>query len=257
MSGAAARPASTIYTEYWNGSKSPGYDAFLPSHRGRKRGQMQAVHLDGYKGLRYNVESADDDFEIFNLNNDPQESNDLAKRPEFADLQERMKARVLQIRRPNESAPRPYDEAYVPAAAGVMPENSGWKRSIYPGSWPWLPQFQSMAAGAIDLVSEVKLPSSDRLGSYGVTFEGFVNIPTDGDYTFELEDGAGNSMVFVHDSRVIGETGSTSDSVRLAAGWQPVRVYHRESGKVLDGIGFSITDSGGNNVLKTRGAVAH
>ena len=114
-----------------------------------------------------------------------------------------------------------------------------------------------MAAGAIDLLSEVKLPSSDRLGSYGVTFEGFVNIPTDGDYTFELEDGAGNSMVFVHDSRVIGETGSTSDSVRLAAGWQPVRVYHRESGKVLDGIGFSITDSGGNNVLKTRGAVAH
>ena len=256
MSGATARPASTIYTEYLNPRASPNYEAFLPAHRGRMRGQMQAVHLDGYKGLRYNVQSPDDDFEIFNLNNDPQESNDLAKFPAFADLQERMKERVLQIRRPNESAPRPYDEAYVPAAAGVMPENSGWKRSIYPGSWPWLPQFQSMAASAIDSVKEVKLPAADRPGSYGITFEGFVNIPTDGDYTFQLDDAA-HSMVFVHDSRVIGETGQASDSVRLAAGWQPVRIYHRESGKVYHGIGFSITDSGGNNVLKTRGAVAH
>lgn len=256
MSGAAARPASTIYTEYWNGGPTPKYEAFLPKHRGRARKQMQAVHLDGYKGLRYNVQSAADDFEIYNLNNDPQESNNLAKRPDFADLQARMKARVLQIRRPNASAPRPYDDAFVPATVGASPQTTGWRRSIFNGSWPWLPKFGEMRADSIEIVATLKKPTQKHAGGLGLAFEAYVNIPQDGDYQFSVDDPM-HSMVFVHESRVLGETGPAVDSVRLAAGWHPVRVYHR-AGKVNGGaVGFSITDARGKDVLNARGAVAH
>jgi hypothetical protein len=256
MSGAAARPASTIYTEYWNGGPTPKYEAFLPKHRGRARKQMQAVHLDGYKGLRYNVQSAADDFEIYNLNNDPQESNNLAKRPEFADLQARMKARVLQIRRPNASAPRPYDDAFVPATVGASPQTTGWRRSIFNGSWPWLPKFGEIRADSIEIVATLKKPTQKHAGGLGLAFEAYVKIPQDGDYQFSVDDPM-HSMVFVHESRVLGETGPAVDSVRLAAGWHPVRVYHR-AGKVNGGaVGFSITDARGKDVLKARGAVAH
>lgn len=256
MSGAAARAASTIYTEYWNGGPTPKYEAFLPEHRGRPRKQMQAVHVDGYKGLRYNVQSADDDFEIYNLNNDPQESHNLAERPEFADLQARMKARVLQVRRPNASAPRPYDEAFVPGATEVDPQTTGWRRSVFTGTWPWLPKFGSMRADSVEVVATLAKPNQKRSNGLGLAFEAYVKIPRDGDYKFKVSDSV-NSMVFVHESRVLGETGLASDMVRLAAGWHPVRVYHR-GGKVNGGaVEFSITDARGKNVLDTRGAVAH
>ena len=59
---------------------------------------------------------APDNFEIYDLVRDPRESRNLAgANTYFTDLQQRMKDRVLQLRRPNPTAKRPYDEEFVPA----------------------------------------------------------------------------------------------------------------------------------------------
>ena len=60
--------------EYFQNGKTPDFDSFVPAHRGRKRGQMQIVRLDHYLGVRYNIKSADDDFEIYDVTKDPKVS---------------------------------------------------------------------------------------------------------------------------------------------------------------------------------------
>ena len=64
---------------------------------------------------------------------DPQETNDLAL--QMPALQQRMKAASLQVRRPNPSAPRPYDNELVPALpAAPLANGVEWK--AYEGSLP-------------------------------------------------------------------------------------------------------------------------
>ena len=251
-----SREASTIYVEYFNGTKTPAYEDFASARRDRRRGQMQALLLDGYKGLRYDIQSAEDDFEINNLHNDPQELNNLADRPEFSALQMKMKARVLQVRRPEVTAERPYDDALVPAVEDVHPMIAGWQRSLYQGDWPWIPDFSTIEAQVVSSVDSLNL--SGGSGSGGAAFAGWVNIPADGAYDFEFSS-TGPAMVFVHDSRVIStekSRGTQSAEVQLAAGWHPVRIYYSEiSGR--SSLSFSITDEAGQDVLTGDGAVMH
>ena len=68
---------STIYVEYFNDGKTPKYDEFFSAHRGRIRGQMQSVRIGDFQGVRYNIRSPADDFEIYNVVSDPQETKNL------------------------------------------------------------------------------------------------------------------------------------------------------------------------------------
>ena len=113
-----------------------------------------------------------------------------------------------------------------------------------------------MRADSVEVVATLAKPTQKRSAGLGLAFDAYVKIPQDGDYNFAVDDAA-HSMVFVHESRVVGETGPASDSVRLAAGWHPVRVYHRATKASRGDVGFTITDASGKNVLKARGAVAH
>ena len=167
-----------------------------------------------------------------------------------------MKARALQTRRPNESAPRPYDAALIPALAEVAPVASGWKRSAFNGSWPWIPEFRRLVATDATTVDALRLPDGQE--SQGVAFEGYVNIPADGAYEVEL-DSTNPSMVFIHESRVISTEGpdaKTTGLVNLAAGWHPVRVYASAITE-RSSLQLSITNSAGKNVLDAVNAVAH
>lgn len=44
---------------------------------------MQVIYLDGYKGVRYNIESANDDFRIYDTRIDPGEIRNLAGFSEY------------------------------------------------------------------------------------------------------------------------------------------------------------------------------
>mgnify|MGYP005851782133 CR=1 FL=1 len=107
LTGQGEREPGVLYFEYFSRGKTPKYRDYLSSRRGRKRGQMQAIHHAGYKGVRYDVQSADDDFEIYDLLRDPGETQNLAAGDALAKVQAEMKARVLQVRLPDPAAPRP------------------------------------------------------------------------------------------------------------------------------------------------------
>ena len=108
-------PESVIYIEYFNRTPTPSYDAFAAARRGARRDQMQVVVIDGFKGVRYRIKSDQTPFEIYDVDKDPGERNDLAGTSEaFRSLQRRMLAFADRQHRPHPNAPRPYDGAMSP-----------------------------------------------------------------------------------------------------------------------------------------------
>jgi hypothetical protein len=258
LTGKGAQRESTLYVEYFHDADTPDFKAFAPSNRGRTRNQMQSIYLDGYKGLRYNIKSADDDFAIFDLAKDPREANDLAKDPAMMGLQARMKARVLQVRKPDPSAERPYDQANVPP----VPEPAtaaGLTCSRYAGEWPWMPDFRTLTPESSKPATRIDSSGVQGGKAQGLAFDGFVRIPADGVYTFTLDADTG-AMLFMHDIRVIDEpirdsAGTHSGKVRLGAGWHPIRLYYRHAGSGEVRLSLKCADEQANEVKLEEGAL--
>ncbi|MEO6750206.1 MAG: sulfatase-like hydrolase/transferase [Chthoniobacteraceae bacterium] len=234
LTGKGAQLPGTLYLEYFQNGKTPDFADFSSTHRGRKRDQMQSIYLNGYKGIRYEVKSADDDFEIYNLAKDEHEAHNLATSAELAGLQAEMKARVLQVRRPDASAPRPYDSALVPPVTKEPSGSLGLTWSLFKGEWPWLPDFRTLTPVKQGEAKELDLLMAPAKQSFGVAFTGYFHAAQDGEYAFTLNSDTG-AMLFLHDIRVIDEpirnsAGKFGGSVRLKAGWHPLRLYYRHEG---------------------------
>jgi Sulfatase/PA14 domain/Domain of unknown function (DUF4976) len=233
LTGRGQQMPSTLYVEYFHNAKTPDFLDFASAHRGQLREQMQAIYLDGYKGIRYNVKSADDDFGIFDLARDPHESHNLAGDPKFMGLQTTMKARVLQVRKPNPSAKRPYDEALVPPVANPPSSEPGLTWSLFQGEWPWMPNFRTLTPAHAGKSNQIELTMASADRPFGIAFNGYFVAPHDGEYTFTLDTDTG-AMLFLHEIRVIDEpmknsAGKFSGSVRLQAGWHPLRLLYRHA----------------------------
>ncbi|MCB1209387.1 MAG: sulfatase-like hydrolase/transferase [Verrucomicrobiales bacterium] len=234
LTGKGTQREGIVYIEYFQNGRTPKYAAFDDSHQNRQRGQMQNIYLNGYKGVRYNVQSADDDFEIYDLAKDERELTNLATRSGMAELQAAMKARVLQVRIPNDSAPRPYDKAAVPAVLDAPSGASGLAWSLFAGEWPWIPDFRTLEATKGGESNKVELTMAPSSGAFGASFMGYFHAKQDGEYAFTLDSDTG-AMLFLHDIRLIDEplkspAGSHSGSVNLKAGWHPMRVLYRHAG---------------------------
>jgi len=106
---------------------------------------MQMIRLNDLVGLRYNINSHNDNFEIFNIAKDPQQANNLAGNSEMELVQKKMKDRVLQSRRPNSSAARPYDNEMVPDVAAVKTiPGVNWKS--FNGDFKWVPDVAALTS---------------------------------------------------------------------------------------------------------------
>jgi arylsulfatase A-like enzyme len=231
LTGQGRHRTPLVYVEYFEAGKTPAYSAFAPAHRGRVRKQMQVLRLGNYQGVRYDVKSATNDFEIYDVATDPQETNNLALQPAFAAMQQQMKARVLQVRRPDSGAPRPYDSATVPAATKAAMRAGELDFSVFKGTWPWVPEFGAMQpahsghAAGLDLSVR---PSDDN---FGIAFSGFIAVPADGEYTFYLRSDSG-ALLRLHEATVIDDDfnhsgAEISGRIRLEAGAHPFRLYYR------------------------------
>ncbi|MBC7368249.1 MAG: hypothetical protein H7343_15790 [Undibacterium sp.] len=84
LAGRGTRAPGTVYIEYFNNIKSPAYADFSAANRGRTRQQMPTVHAGRYTGVRYAIKSADDDFEIYDVEADPRQARNLAGEPALA-----------------------------------------------------------------------------------------------------------------------------------------------------------------------------
>lgn len=73
LTGEGERQAGVVYIEYSQNGETPSYTEFDPTHQGEMRGEMQVIYLNGYKGVRYNIKSANDDFRIYDTRIDPGE----------------------------------------------------------------------------------------------------------------------------------------------------------------------------------------
>lgn len=122
------QPDSRLYMEY-SAKKSrsktttPAYQDFHPSRRNAARGEEQMVYIGKYKGVRTNIQSHADLFEIYDTVRDPAERHDLKDTPEGKKMQSLMHDKVLRMRRIYDYthpargtfAQRPYDTEPVPA----------------------------------------------------------------------------------------------------------------------------------------------
>lgn len=190
------------YIEYFQSGRTPNFKQFAPAHRGRLRDQMQHLRIGDYVGVRYDIKSAADDFEIYNVSNDPQEENNLALHPDkkishegdgaffpidihsIEELQGYFKAHALEARRPDSAAPRPYDSTLIPAVnEKVVP---GIVRKLYKGDFPWIPQTETLTETTKDRIPVLGVSPAHHITEGIVSFEGFISIPEDGEYTFYL-----------------------------------------------------------------------
>jgi arylsulfatase A-like enzyme len=197
LTGKGRQQQSNVYVEYNVGGRTPKYPDFVPQHRGRIRNQMQMVRYGKYVGVRYDVKSAGDDFEIYDVESDPQQVKNLAS--SMPDMQKRMKAGVLQMRMPNASAPRPYDNAFVPPVEAAVAV-TGFAYKTYEGDFPWVPDVSSLKpvkSGRTEKVTADVL----KKGSV-VEFTGFVDIPEDGEYIFTVN-ATGKASLRIHKALVV------------------------------------------------------
>ncbi|HEX4348823.1 MAG TPA: sulfatase-like hydrolase/transferase [Verrucomicrobiae bacterium] len=226
-----------LYVEYFNDGKTPSYVDFTPSNRGRVRNQMQAIRIGDYVGLRYDIKSHADPFEIYKVTVDPKEATNLA--PGMGALEQQMKTLSLQVRRPDSDAPRPYDDELVPASSvAAVVKGVQWK--AFEGNYPWVPDLETLPSVASGTADAPDLQKRTRDNDIGMFFTGYLNIPQEGTYTFYLSADTG-ALLRIHDATVIdADYGyvsgkETSGSIRLQAGLHPFRLYYarREQGKPM------------------------
>ena len=225
----------TTYIEYTAKGQTPKWKDFK-NHGGTTRRDAQVIFLDGYKGIRNEPASADANFEIYEITKDPSESTDLrTSSADFEELNQRMKDRVLQIRQPDSSASRPWDNAPVPPPTKLPALKSGIAYQSYTGLWPWIPNFDDLtpvATGKLENGIDLSvLPTSAP--ESGLLFTGYLQIPTTGLWDFELQSDSG-AFLRIHDVMVVDDDFNHDGSpatgkLLLEKGLHPFRIYYKNS----------------------------
>jgi len=223
------RDRGYVYFEYFESHRTPNYPEFAPNHRNRPRQQMQMIRAGDYAGVRYDIKSPSDNFEIYNVRNDPQETNNLAKA--LPDMEQVMKNQVLQARRPDPGAPRPYDNELVPALS-THDLRAGVESAFFQGTFPWVPNFDGVAPTQSSSESSPRVQRvANSASDFGMLFSGYFKVPAAGKYTFYLQTDTG-ALLRVHDATVIdadfGYSPNTEvgAAINLQAGLHPFRLYY-------------------------------
>ncbi len=240
LSGAGPLPPHEVYVEYTTKfhPNVQDYADFMPERRNRARGHMQAVYLNGLKAVRYNVQGANDLFEVYDTLNDPGERVNLAGQPGVP-TQAQLVAKVFRMRRPHtgadpeESPARPYDGEAVPAFT-LPATRPGLQVRVYETDLPYLTDFRDLEPVPEQEVTGLDLSVMTRTEDIGLAFEGWLDVPTTGEYEFFLssDTGAGirlHEILLVDADRTPGIEQS-SGSIRLQAGQHPFRLHTRHSG---------------------------
>lgn len=241
--GKGTQRTSTIYSEYYVNARTPNYTAFQKEHRNRIRNNMQVIRRGDLLGVRYNILSQADNFEIYNVVKDPQESKNLAADPGYSATQQKMKDLVLQLRRPNDSAPRPYDTNLVPKIVSSKSMQMGIEWRAYEGTFPWLPEFTTFTPSSNGTTNLPTLDVLPREHDAGVLFSGNINVPTDGEYTFYLTTDS-RALLRIHEATVVDEDfgyaggKERSGTIRLQAGYHPFRLYCAHKAKETSSLKF-------------------
>lgn len=227
------RAHAPLYFEYRHDGRTPPYEAFEPSRRDRQRREMQSLRLGNIVGIRYDVKSAEDDFEFYDVVADPKQTRNLAATAGFSERQREFKDAVLRMRRPDASAPRPYDAAPIPAVT-PPPTAPGLAWQRFDRAFPWVPSTASLRADAQGITPALTLEPVGGKGAFAAQFTGYVRVPAEGEYTFTVQADTG-VVVRLHDATLhdvdfhAAPNSSGTATVRLKAGLHPVRITYRHA----------------------------
>lgn len=229
-----------LYFEYNFGGNTPNYADF-PNHGGDPRGQMQTIFLDDggirYKGIRTGISSHTDDFQIYDVDNDINESTNLAS--SLTDLQQRMKDKVLQVRIDGDYS-RSYMSSEFAAPATPAATVNGLDYKAFTGTWDWVPETDYLTPVASGESTNIDLSKRTTEDNIALEFTGYVSVPTDGTYTFlmttdsTVSSNSSGGMLWIHDAHIIDDdfnhTGAAqSGTMRLKAGKHPIRVLYKHA----------------------------
>lgn len=250
LTGKGKQQPGLVYSEYFEVGKTPDFKEFEASRRGRKRDQMQMIRMGNLVGVRYQITSADDNFEIYDVVKDPKESINLALKPGFEGVQAQMKAKVLQLRHADKEAPRPYDSVAIPASKvpGKLHAGFGWQ--FYPGNFPWVISEKGLKADEKGTCNNISgKEASDKKGM--ICYEGFIKIPVDGKYVFSLQT-TGKAYLRLHEATLIDEDFGYASGIQLTqyanlkAGLHPVKLYYLNTANTSPDIQLRLKSENGD-----------
>ncbi len=233
ITGQGTQAPGIQYAEYTTSSglnSTKSYSEFDPSHRGVTRGHMQALYLEGFKGVRYNVSGVDDRFRVYETDANAKETVNLSGDLSVPGQQEYVNA-TLWVRRPHATIPRAYDTVEIPAtdADYIAPSVQ-----VFPGTYAWVPRVSAAPARTVASMPGTAVLQADE--SAALQFEGLLNVPVSGTYTFYLRTDRG-AVLRLHDMLLLdadkGYTAGdevTSGTIDLQAGRHPLRVYSHHRG---------------------------
>ena len=200
---AASQKTGVVYSEYAFSGKMPVYRDYAANKANRVRGEQQVILFAApgdrgatkwLKAIRTGISaSAQEDFEIYDVDADTHESTDLSAR--YAEYQPMLKASVLWNRRaydyardPNAgsrgnpcSGVRPYDGVRVPANE-VQNARPGLVMRRLQVATPWVPEFDTLPGAAQAAKEVVADPAAVELPAGSVTeFHGYIEVPDGAD----------------------------------------------------------------------------
>ncbi|WP_052266061.1 sulfatase-like hydrolase/transferase [Pedobacter kyungheensis] len=223
---------SKVYVEYFESGSTPAFTQFEASHANRKRNQMQMLRIGDMVGVRYNIKTATDDFEIYNVVKDPKETNNLAKNGGLSELQQQFRNMALQAHMMDQQAKRPYDSIAIPGVAKPVSAKKGLKWSFFPGTFHYVTvanQSKPVVSGLAQSLSTTTTPNKGMLN-----YQGMLKIEKKGTYTFKLSIGS-KAFVKLHQINLLdADFGYTSGqviekTVMLDAGYHPLSIYALKS----------------------------
>jgi len=239
LQGGQDQKPSRIYVEYENNGKTKSYPDFLKSRGGKKRGEMQVIHLDGFKGIRTNIKSHTDPFEIYDLKTDVGERKNLAKLGgKFKELEQRMRDQVLRLRIPNATARRPYDSEFIPGYQNENELKAGFEKCLE-GKFKYVPDLTASrkeATSSSDVKKKIVLSETQTnfsgkfrcLNGGAVMVARTVEVMESGRYLVALHSKS-RTFVRLHESGIIDADFdnerrkiSTKIELNLGEGYHPL-----------------------------------
>jgi len=105
--------------------------------------------------------------------------------------------------------------------------------AYYEGSWSEMPSFEQLTPVASDTVANFTLDPAQRADAFGLRFEGFLQVPATGTYTFYTESDDGSTLS-IDDSLIVDNDGQheaveASGTVRLSKGYHAITVDYFEA----------------------------
>lgn len=222
-----------IYTEYFFKGRNPASEDVFRRKGVTGRGQQQMLRIGDTVAIRTQITQPSDPLRLYNVRTDPHEDHNLAADPANSAPLAILQGLLLTVRRPEPSAPRPYDAELLPAVTLSDATRGALDYAVYEGQWPWVPDFDALVPLRNDRATGLDLSVRSRNNHVGIKFSGYLTVPADGPYTFYLTSDAG-AQLWLHDAHILDDDFNhdgreVSAAILLKAGPHPFRLFYRHA----------------------------